>query len=232
MHRKTIVATALGALALPAAASAHVTLQPSQAPAGGFTVLNVRVPNEEDKASTKKLALQLPHGFASVSYQAVPGWTAKVKTGKLAKPVKTDDGLVTTEVDVITWTATGAGIGPGQFQDFPLSVQVPGKAGDTLVFKAVQTYSNGDIVRWIEPTPPSGTEPEHPAPVVDVTAAADEHAAAPAATTTPTSSSSSSSGDSNGASKGLAITALIVGALGLVAGGAALFTRRRTASTV
>ena len=32
------------ALVVPAAAAAHVTLQPSEAPAGGFTRLDVRVP--------------------------------------------------------------------------------------------------------------------------------------------------------------------------------------------
>ena len=37
---------------------------------------------------------------------------------------------------------------------------------DTVDFKALQTYNNGDIVRWIEPTPAGGEEPEHPAPVL------------------------------------------------------------------
>jgi uncharacterized protein len=61
-------------LALPAAAAAHVTLQPSTAPADGFTRLDVRVPNERDDASTVNVDVHLPPGFAFVSYEPRPGW--------------------------------------------------------------------------------------------------------------------------------------------------------------
>ena len=36
----------------------------------------------------------------------------------------------------------------------------------TVEFKAVQTYSDGEVVRWIESTPKGGPEPEHPAPTL------------------------------------------------------------------
>jgi uncharacterized protein HemX len=75
-------------------------------------------------------------------------------------------------------------------------------------------------VRWIGP---AGSD--NPAPTVSVTAAADEHAAAPAAAA-PTPAASQRS-DSSG-SDTLAIIALIVGALGLAAGAAALIASRRT----
>jgi hypothetical protein len=45
-----------------------------------------------------------------------------------------------------------------------------------LVFKAVQTYDNGDVVRWIDTSTPGGAEPDHPAPTVTLRVAA--HAAA------------------------------------------------------
>jgi uncharacterized protein YcnI len=236
MKRITLAsAVAAGALAAPAAAQAHVTLQPNQAPAGGYVVEDVRVPNETDNATTTKVAVQLPAGFASVSYQAVDGWTVKVVKEKLATPVKTDDGEVTEGVKQITWTATSKakGIAPGQFQDFPLSVQIPGKAGDTLTFKALQTYDNGDVVRWI-----GAPDAAEPAPQVSVVAAAGDHhaAAAPSggtATTEQTSApatpgTAAASGDSD--SNTLSIVALIVGALGLVAGGIALAGARRRAA--
>ena len=107
--------------------------QPADAAAAGATwSSSVRVPNEEDDAATTKVELQLPPGFAFASYQPVPGWSVKVAKEKLATPVKTDDGEITEQVRQITWTADAqGGIAPGQFQDFPLSVQVPGKAGDT-----------------------------------------------------------------------------------------------------
>ena len=57
-----------------------------------------------------------------------------------------------------------------------MSVQIPGKAGDELTFKALQTYSDGDVVRWI-----GAPDSEQPAPQVKVTAAAEDgHAAAKA----------------------------------------------------
>ena len=59
---------------------------PTQRPPGPFTVLDVRVPNERDKASTVKVDVQFPAGFAAVSYQPVPGWTVKVIKKKLATP--------------------------------------------------------------------------------------------------------------------------------------------------
>jgi uncharacterized protein YcnI len=204
---------ALVVLALPGLASAHVTVQPDRAPAKGFVVENVRVPTEEENASTTKVSVQFPPGFAEVSYEPVPGWNVKVKKTKLATPIKTDEGdTLTEQVSQVTWS--GGKIAPGQFQDFPVSLQMPDKAGSTLTFKAVQTYDNGKVVRWIGP-PGS----DAPAPQVQVTAAESENASA-----TPASSSDSSGDDD---SNTLALVALIVGALGLLLGGAALLSRRR-----
>ncbi len=207
---------AILSLSAVSAASAHVTLQPESAAAGDYVVLDVRVPNEEDNAGTTKVDLQLPPGFAFASYQRVPGWTVQVKTQKLAQPVKTEDGEITEEVREMVFTADGAGsaIAPGQFQDFPISVQIPDKPGESLTFKALQTYSNGEVVRWI-----GSPESEHPAPQVAVTAASgDEHHSMASDQEPAASSGDDDSGDGG---NGLAIAALVVGALGLLAGGAA-----------
>jgi uncharacterized protein YcnI len=204
-------------LVLPAVANAHVTVQPGEAPAKGFVVENVRVPNEQDNASTTKVAVEFPPGFAEVSLQPVPGWRVNVKRTKLAQPITTDEGdKLTEQVSEVTWS--GGKIGPGEFQDFPVSLQMPDKPGTALTFKAVQTYDNGDVTRWIGPP-----DAEEPAPQVKVTAAEGD-----TASTTPASSSSDSGGGDDD-SKTLAIIALIVGGLGLLAGGAALLTRRRAA---
>jgi periplasmic copper chaperone A len=218
MQGKIAAVVSAAALAAPAAAAAHVTLQPNEAVAGSFTVLNVRVPNERDDASTVKVDLQLPHGFVFASYTPRPGWTVKVTKAKLAKPVQTDDGPIDEEVRRVAFTGHGpnARIAPGQFMDFPLSLQIPGKPGDKLTFKAVQTYSSGEVVRWIG-TPDSDT----PAPIVTVTGAdARSAAAAPA------------SEGGGGASTGLGVAALVLGALGLIAGLAAFGVRRSGFSTV
>ena len=240
MKRITLASVAaLGALTLPAVAQAHVTLQPKTAAAGAYVVENVRVPNETDDAVTTKVAVQLPDGFAEASYQSVPGWTVKVVKEKLATPVKTDDGEVTEGIKTMTWTASSKadGIAPGQFQDFPLSVQIPGKAGDTLTFKALQTYSDGTVARWI-----GAPDADKPAPQVQVTAAAgDDHAAAAAPTSSGTSTTGTPATENASApaavvneaddsdSNTLAVIALIVGALGLLAGGAGLASARHRA---
>ena len=221
MKLKTILALAVLALAAPASASAHVTLQPEEAAAGDFTVLDVRVPNERDDSATTKVAVQFPPGFVFASYQPVAGWAVRVKMEKLAKPLTSHGEEITEQVSQMTWTADGdkAGIQPGQFQDFPISVQIPGEAGDTLTFKALQTYDDGEVVRWI-----GAPDSEEPAPQVAVAAGGEEHGAA-----SDSHSSEESSDDSEGASKGLGIAALIVGSLGLLLGGAALLHSRRTA---
>jgi periplasmic copper chaperone A len=222
-----MAAAAAAALLVPAAAGAHVTVQPKEAPAGGFTVLSVRVPTERDDASTTKVQVQMPDGFGEVSYQPVPGWKVGVTHEKLDTPIKTDDGEVTEQVKEVTFTADAEadGIAPGQFRDFPLSVGLPeGKAGSKLTFKALQTYSDGDVVRWIG-TP----EDEHPAPQVTLTDANGTGAQTVAAQATPAAGSSRSGGDGGG-SDTLAVIALVVGALGLAAGAMGLATARRAAA--
>jgi periplasmic copper chaperone A len=222
--RRYIVGVALTALfVLAPVASAHVTLQPEEAPASGFTRLDVRVPNERDNASTTKVDVQFPPGFLFVSTEPVPGWNSEVTMRKLDKPVEQFGEQITEEVGRITFTADGEAnaIGPGQFQDFGLSLGVPDEAGSTLTFKAVQTYSNGEVVRWIGPP-----DAEEPAPQVKLTAAEEEGggAAQPAAQQ-PQAPAAEEDDESNT----LSIIALIVGALGLAAGLAALLAGRRRA---
>ena len=221
-RRTTIAALAAAACALPAAtAQAHVTLQPDQAPAGGFTRLDVRVPNEEDTAATTKVVVQMPPGFAGVSYESYPGWRATVATRKLATPVKTGDDMLTEEVARITFTATGTGIAPGQFKDFGLSLRLPEKpAGTKLTFKALQTYRGGDVVRWI-----GAPESDRPAPQVTLAAAAQPGLGA-AAATAPAVAAAATGDDDDDDGDGLAMVALIVGGLALLAGGGALARTR------
>jgi periplasmic copper chaperone A len=223
MIRK-LVPTALLALILlaPAAASAHVTLQPNEAPEGAYTVLDVRVPNESEGENTTKVAVQFPEGFGDVSYQAVPGWNVEVIHEKLKKPIQTDDGPVTEGVKEVIFS--GGKLAPGQFQDFPLSVQIPGKAGEELTFKAVQTYEK-EIVRWI-----GAPESEHPAPRVLVLPPK-EAGQSSTVNNKSLSLTSSDSSDSGGSSdKGVAIAALVVAVIALLVGGAAVVgSRRRTA---
>jgi uncharacterized protein YcnI len=229
------------ALAAPASAQAHISIHPNTIPAGAFATLDVRVPGEQEGAYVKKVDTLFPQGFTGVDYENVAGWTAKVIETKLATPIKEDGETIDTEVSQIVWTWTGplGRVNNGQFIQFPLSVAIPANAaGKALEFRTVQTYSNGQVVHWIEPS----LTGEHPSPRINVTAkggviedVAGEEAGPEAGQTARSSSTSvptpaAATSTSGGASKGLGITALILGALGLVAGlGALVVARRRTA---
>jgi len=212
----------VAAFAFAAPASAHVTVNPNTAVQGGFARVAFRVPTESDTASTTKLEVRLPDDapIPSVSTQPVAGWTVDVQRRTLPQPLTNDEGAQITEVvSVITWTATAdAAIKPGQFQEFPVSMGPLPKV-DRIVFKALQTYSDGTIVRWIDEPADGAKEPENPAPTLKLTAAAQS---APFA-------GSSDDDSGGGAALGLAIAALVLGLGGLALGGLA-FLRTRSGS--
>lgn len=165
-------------LGLGAPASAHVTINPGTATQGGFAKLTFRVPNEKATASTVKLEVQFPPDapITSVSVKPVAGWTADVQRRTLDAPITGGHGEQITEVvGMVTWTASpGAEIAPGQFQEFDISAG-PLPSVDQVIFKALQSYSDGEIVRWIdEPNP--AVDLEHPAPVLTLVPAAADSA--------------------------------------------------------
>lgn len=162
----TGVALAVFALAAPLAA-AHVTVNPNEAEAGSFSRFAVRVPTERPDASTTEVTLRLPEGMFFVSFQPKPGWKRTVKMEKLAEPAEVFGDEITERVAEVTWT--GGEIAPGEFDEFGMSARVPEEAGTELVFPAVQTYSSGEVVRWIgEP------DADQPAPRVAVLPPAEE----------------------------------------------------------
>ena len=176
---RVLVAALVGAtvLAIGGAADAHVSVVPSSAPKGGFEILSFSVPNEKDNANTVGLEVTLPtkYPIPFVSVKPMTGWTIATEKTKLAKPVTTDDGQVTEAVTKITWTATAAGLEPGQFDLFTVSAGPLPTKPSKLEFKALQTYSDGDVVSWIEPVVKGAPEPEHPAPTLTLTKASDDH---------------------------------------------------------
>jgi uncharacterized protein YcnI len=230
------VVAAVAILASAGAASAHVEVIPDTATQGGEATFAFQVANEQETASVTKIQVQLPadQPLGTVSVKAHPGWTATVTKAKLATPIKTADGVVTEAISTITWTANSSAdaIKPGEFDEFFVFAGPLPKA-DSMQFKTLQTYSDGTVVRWIEPAKADGSEPEHPIPTLKLTPAVAEGASASASAPTTGSvsaagSASTTTNDSPAASQssnialGLSIAALVVG---LIAGGLAL--RRR-----
>ena len=231
MRAKALVAGVLtvGVLSLWAsAASAHVTIDPSSAPQGaGDVVLTFRAPNEDPTANMTELDIQFPadHRIAVVDPLTTAGWTITTKITHLATPIKTDDGTFSDVVSEITWA--GGKVPATQYGEFKVLAMGLPKDATALTFKAVQIYDNGTTVSWIE----TSANAAHPAPVLQLTPAADT---ASSSTTAPGSSTSTPAASGSGGtsdSKGLAVTALIIGIVGLVVGlGAVGLCRRKTAA--
>jgi uncharacterized protein YcnI len=224
-----IALAAVAVLTAAGAASAHVTVHP-QSYARGATdgTLTFRVPDEEDSASTTKVQIFLPtdHPLLGVLVTPRDGWTAKVTDTRLKTPVTTDDGTITDAVSEITWT--GGRIGAGQYEDFDVAFgQLPDDTG-RLAFKALQTYSDGKTVRWIEEAAQGDEEPENPAPVVKLTAKGAEDGGTTATTTATSREAVADSSDST--ARGLGAAGLIVGVLGLAGAAFALVRTRSTGS--
>ncbi|MFJ8823772.1 YcnI family protein [Streptomyces sp. NPDC102467] len=248
MSRAALVgAAAVSSVVLVSApAFAHVSVQPEGAAAkGGYAVVDFKVPNERDDAATTKLEVNFPteHPLASVMPEPIPGWKAEVTKTKLDKPLEMHGEKITEAVSKVTWTATGSGdskgVQPGFFQKFPLSIGALPTDVDQLVFKAIQTYDNKEVVRWIEPQEKGQEEPENPAPTLELTAAADdEHGASGASAddadgadkkeAAAASSTSSDSSDSDTTARVLGIVGIVVGGAGVAFG--VLAGRRRTNS--
>jgi periplasmic copper chaperone A len=206
----------LTVLAWPAVAFAHVTVDPTSAPRGaGDVVLTFRVPNEMPRASVVGLRVQFPslHPIAVVSPLAMSGWTVTTKSVRLTTPIKTDDGTFTTVVSEVDWT--GGSIAVGQFGEFTVLAQgLPDDTGQ-LVFRALQQYSNGQSVAWIDVPTKGDPDPEHPAPVLTLTSGA----AASGTTTTapaPAASGSTALTASDKTSNWPAVVALIVAGFAIV----------------
>jgi periplasmic copper chaperone A len=145
-----LAAITLAAFALFAsAASAHATVIPASARPGETRTLTFRVPNERDGAQTVRVEVFVPAGVPAKP-GVRRGWSA-AHTGR--------------EID---WTADTPddAISGDSPKDFQLGVG-PLPHADRLVFKVLQHYSDGDVVRWIQDPTAGG---DRPAPTLQLTA--------------------------------------------------------------
>lgn len=228
-----LVATAgaAGLLLVAAPAAAHVTVNPNEATQGGYARVVFRVPTESDTASTTRVEVHFPEDtpLTSARVQPVPGWTAEITREELDEPIEGGHGRVATErIASITWTADDedAALGPDEFGEFPVSLG-PLPEVDQLVFPALQTYSDGTVVRWIE-LPEEGTELERPAPVLRLLPAeADAEAGGESEDDNLTVASDPADDGDGSAGVWLGLAGLVAGLAGLVLGGVAFARTRR-----
>ena len=139
--------------------SAHASIAEKTVGVGARQVFTLGVPNEEDVPTTV-VRLVIPQGLKSVTPNAKPGWTIEIKKGE-------GEGSEVTEV---TWRGS---LPSGQRDEFRFQAQAPAEETN-LVWKAYQTYADGDTVAWendpkvvadyTKNNPPKEGEDDHNAP--------------------------------------------------------------------
>ncbi|GIJ39914.1 YcnI family copper-binding membrane protein [Micromonospora andamanensis] len=208
-----------------APAAAHVTVSPSVTTAGSYTVLTFGVPHGCDTSATTKVSIKIPEQIISVTPTVNSNWTVQKVMAELNPPVKDSHGNeITQRVTEVVYTAKTPL--PADLRDtFELSLKLPDAAGETLAFPAVQTCEQGETP-WVE-LAAAGQDPdelEYPAPTFVLTATADadvEEAAVQQVSQT--------TDEPAGGTGVVSWIALVLGALGLVAGGLALLRTRKAA---
>ena len=104
-----------------------------------------------------KIQFPLDHPIVLVNPEAGSGWQVAVIKTALPKPITTDDGTFTSTTSEVDWT--GNTIGVGQFGEFNVLAQGIPTGTSELVFKAIETYSDGTVVPWIRGAEQSRSEP-------------------------------------------------------------------------
>jgi uncharacterized protein YcnI len=261
-RRATVAGLGLGlglVLAGATPASAHVSPNPSEVPAGGFTAVGLTVGHGCEASPTTRVEIQVPESILNVTPAIVPGWDVEVATEPLDEPVEGSHGEEVTERESqVTYVAQAGGELPDGFrQTFTIGFQAPDTPGEYLFFKTIQICAEGQT-EWIEEYTGEGEEPEHPSPAVLVTAAegdghgggADDEATDDETTETTeadeadeadvadgasdgesAAGDAGSSSDDDGSSNGLAVAGLVAGLGGLALGGAAFARSGKTAES-
>lgn len=181
--RSVVIGVLAGALLLIAApAFAHVGVETDNGRPGAQATYTVSVPNESESATTDRIEIQLPAGLEITDVApGKGGWTMEAQDGVLV--------------------ITGGRIQPGKRREFRFTAVNPRKEGE-VTFPALQTYSDGEVVRWVgeegserpapfvvlqgRPVPPPTEAPTTPVPTTDASEVEPTEAASPdAASPTP-----------------------------------------------
>lgn len=212
MIRKTLLASlafGIALVALPSIAGAHTEIKTDgKLSADGTIAATISVEEECDAPGTVKDELIFPAKPAldTVTPAPVTGWTSQV-----------DKDPTTGAVTKITWT--GAGEAGAKEHLFPVTFGTIPASTDSVVFTSVQTCADGSVIRWVDPVPANGEEPEHPTPILEV-----KGGSADATTTTAAADTTKKKSDDD-SSTGVIIG--IVAAVVVVGGGAALYARSK-----
>jgi periplasmic copper chaperone A len=151
--RRTVVVAGITAAAtsllLAGTASAHIDPDPIAVAAATSNTVSFGVEHGCEESPTTQLQIQIPDRVVDAQPVEKDGWTASV------------------DAQVVTFTG---GSLPAETQDdFAITFTAPTAPGE-IAFPIIQTCEVGQL-DWIETPIEGAAEPEHPAPVVLVTAA-------------------------------------------------------------
>jgi periplasmic copper chaperone A len=240
-----VLATGAAALMLAAPAAAHITIDPAEGPNDGFATVGFQVPHGCEESPTTRVRIQIPPSVPSVTPGRNPFWNLQTKEGPKDE-VELHGETITRGVSEVTYTAKTP-LPPHELDVLTLSLKLPaGEAGDVVYFPTIQECAEGRT-RWIQVPAEgeSGEELESPAPSITLAAAEGGHGAAAeegedgaaaeggegqvADVDTASAAAAPAGEDDEGAPVWLAVTALVIGALGLLAGIGGLLRGRRAA---
>ncbi|TDB77677.1 DUF1775 domain-containing protein [Micromonospora sp. KC723] len=149
-----LAAAVAGVLGWPGAAlAAEVTTTPTQATQGDAVTWHLVVPEERPGARTEKIELRLPEAtpIGEVYPLSVDGWAPLITFRDLDQPVAGMHAPGVTQVTAaVTWTRAAGKPVPGPAR---LSLAMgPLPLVDRMSVELVQTYSDGTVVRWADPS--------------------------------------------------------------------------------
>lgn len=239
-------ATAAIALSLASPASAHVTVTPSSAAAGAYTIATFSVGHGCEASPTTSIEIQVPESVLSVTPTRTSFYDVEKTMVDLDEPIADSHGNEVTErVGSIVYTARTP-LPDGIRDTFELSFQVPDAEGETLTFPTIQTCEEGETA-WTEVAADGqdSDELDSPAPAFEILAASGEghghgDEAAEESTEDSTGDGADQAADTSGEEAEAEATAttedssmlgwmgLGAGLLGLAAGGTALARTRST----
>jgi uncharacterized protein YcnI len=134
---RTVVAAV--AVALPALASAHVSVTPRESMAGATEKYTIRIPTE-DKVATTGADIEFPEGVIVETIQVPSGWKYDLK--------RKDDRIVSMAIQ--------ADVKPGEFIEVAFVARNP-RDKKEIVWTLRQRFADGKVTDWT--TGPRGTYP-------------------------------------------------------------------------
>ncbi|WP_082499411.1 MULTISPECIES: YcnI family copper-binding membrane protein [unclassified Rathayibacter] len=224
------------AVAAPLSASAHISITPNATDPGASENFTFKAVNESETAMTTAVTVSLPTDtpIVSVRYLPTPGWSTSVVESTLPEPVTVGGNEIIEAPTSIVFTAdAGSEIQPGQFMQWTVSLGPIPETG-SLLFPAVQSYSDGTSVDWVstaEEVEADTSLKSAPVLYVQDEPAEDDHGGssttADSTDSVDATASASGMGAESGLALGLSIAALLLGVVGAAFGAIALFGRKR-----